>query len=142
MKIVVDRKYKKSNYTIGRLSVDGKFICNTLEDAVRGVKIPGITAIPAGLYEIDMATVSPKFMSRLWARPYNGIVPRLKNVPGFEGILIHPGNNAADTDGCILVGRNTEVGRVLQSVETYFLLMDLYLVPAFRRREKITIELH
>ena len=86
MKLKVERLWKKPGYTVGRLYVDGKFFCNTLEDTVRDLnrerKIPGKTAIPYGEYKV-VFNWSPKFGRNL---------PRLLNVPAFEGILIHPGN--------------------------------------------------
>jgi hypothetical protein len=63
------------------------------EDEIKSKKIYGETAVPTGTYKIDMSTVSPKFKNRSWARPYEGKVPRLINVKGFDGVLIHPGNS-------------------------------------------------
>lgn len=137
------RRWPRESYTIGTLSVHGQVFCNTLEDTVRdpGVKIYGKTAIPAGTYRIDMSTVSPRFASRPWALLYGGIVPRLLDVPGFTGVLLHPGNSADDTDGCILVGRNRAVGRVLDSQLTYRRLMDEVLMPAKYAGQEILIEI-
>ena len=95
----------KSGYTIGSLLLDGDYFCDTLEDPVRGAKMPGITAIPAGRYKV-IVNRSPRFGRDL---------PRLLDVPGFEGILIHRGNTAKDTAGCILVGENKEPGKVVNS---------------------------
>lgn len=132
MEIVLNRKWKKSNYTIGMLSIDGKFFCNTLEDTDRGlkdtmdvskikaIKKSHITAIPTGTYQVTLNVVSPKFGSRKFYKEVcNGKVPRLLNVKGFEGILIHSGNKAEDTDGCILVGQNKVVGQVINSQATF-----------------------
>ena len=124
-------------YTIGKLYIDGQWFSDTLEDKDRGLtmdmsieqirqkKIYGNTAIPTGTYTIDMNTISPKFKDRVWAKPYEGKIPRLQNVPGFEGVLIHPGNTAGDTLGCILVGNNTYKGMVTQSQDTFKSLMDI-----------------
>ena len=80
--------------TIGELYVDREQFCFTLEDPVRDTKIPKLTAIPYGTYAIIM-THSPKF---------GMMMPLLCGVPNYEGVRIHAGNNAKDTDGCILVG--------------------------------------
>jgi hypothetical protein len=81
--------------TFGELyGPDGSFLCHTLEDAVRKLKIYGETAIPSGRYELAI-THSPK---------YGRLMPRLIDVPFFRGVLIHPGNTEKDSEGCILVG--------------------------------------
>lgn len=130
MKILIERKWRKADYTIGILYVNGVRLCNTLEDAVRSEKVYGKTAIPAGTYRVLMNTVSQKFQDRVWAKPYGGMVPRLRNVPDFQGVLIHPGNTAADTDGCILVGDNTIKGQLTNSTNRYYELMGRMLGAA------------
>lgn len=130
MKLLLERKWRKEDYTIGKLYVNGKCLCNTLEDAVRTEKVFGKTAIPKGTYRVLMNTQSPKFEGRAWSKPYGGIVPRLRNVPDFQGVLIHVGNTAADTDGCILVGDNTEKGKLTNSTGRYYQLMGLLLNAA------------
>lgn len=132
MELTVNRKYKKQNYTIGELYIDGKFFSNTLEDADRGLdnsmsiakirelKKPSITAIPKGTYEITLDVISPRFCTNsFYKQVCNGKVPRLLNVKGFEGILIHAGNTDKDSAGCLLVGINLERGKVLKSQETF-----------------------
>ena len=135
MKILVKRIAKKNLYTIGKLYIDGTYFCDVLEDTDRGLqqsmklseilskKVPNKTAIPTGTYQIVMNIVSPKFKDRSWAKPYGGKLPRLLNVPGFDGVLIHPGNNQDDTSGCLLVGKNKAVGKVLDSQNTFKALM-------------------
>ena len=134
MKLRVERLWKKPAYTVGRLFVDGKFFCNTLEDTVRDLsnekKVYGKTAIPYGEYKV-VYNWSPKFGRNL---------PRLLNVPAFEGILIHPGNTADDSAGCILVGRNTEVGRLTESRYTSGKL-NVLIEDVQRGGESITIEI-
>ena len=137
MEILVKRIAKKSKYTIGKMYIDGQYICDTLEDADRGLnqnmslkeinnkKVYGETAVPTGTYKVDMNTVSPKFKSRTWAKPYGGKLPRLVLVPGYDGVLIHPGNKAEDTLGCILVGANKAVGQVLNSSLTFKKIMSI-----------------
>lgn len=104
LELDLQRNWQLSDRTIGDLSVDGKFLCNTLEDTERlfprlgkifGTKIFGKTAIPLGRYELVL-THSPRFKT---------ILPRLLNVPQFDGALIHKGNKPEDTHGCILVGK-------------------------------------
>lgn len=150
MEIVLNRKWKKPNYTIGVLSIDGKFFCNTLEDTDRGlkdtmdvseiktIKKPHITAIPTGTYQVTLNVVSPKFSSRKFYKEVcNGKVPRLLNVKGFDGILIHAGNKAVDTDGCILVGQNKVVGQVINSQATF---RELYKLLS-SSKDNITIKI-
>lgn len=116
MLITLDRRWPKSLYTIGRLSIDGVYLCNTLEDPVTDknkngvfdgaeVKDPGSSAIPYGLYDVEL-TWSPKFKRKL---------PLLINVPHFDGIRIHRGTTAKDTHGCIIPGINEYPGVVTHS---------------------------
>lgn len=134
MKLRVERRFLKPGYTIGRLEVDGKYFCDTLEDRVRDLsrekKIPGETAIPAGIYDV-VVNISPRFKRKL---------PRLLNVPGFEGILIHRGNTPEDTAGCILVGENKAKGRVINSTP-YELRLTEMIERAQSAGETITIEI-
>lgn len=134
MKLVLQRIYTGAEYTIGRLTVDGMRFSDTLEDPVRDLtkekKIAGNTAIPAGTYEI-VVNVSPKFKR---------LLPRLLNVPHFDGILIHRGNTAADTAGCILVGENKAKGMVLNSTPYEKRLVEMTL-EAQSSCEDITIEI-
>lgn len=137
MKLELIRRYCGNGYTIGSLLVDGVKFCDTLEDTDRGLtssmtlqeikanKVKGKTAIPTGIYHVDMSTVSPRLKKKSYAKPYGGRVPRLQGVRGFDGVLIHPGNTADDTEGCILVGRNTEVGKLTDSKATYCKLFEM-----------------
>lgn len=139
MKLLLKRIFKGPSYTIGKLYVNGVFECDTLEDTDRGLtnqmtleeikakKVYGVTAIPTGTYSINMTTVSPKFKDRAWSKPYKGILPRLENVKGYEGVLIHVGNKAEDTLGCILVGENKVKGQVINSTATFYELMTVLL---------------
>jgi len=150
MHIVVDRKYKKNNYTIGIMYIDGKYFSETLEDCDRGLtstmsttelkfrKVYGKTAIPTGTYDIRL-TYSPKFKDTEWGKTYGGKVIQIMNVREFSGVRIHPGNTADDTSGCVLCGRNLEKGKVIQSKEYYYKLMDNYIIPALRKGEDVKI---
>lgn len=119
MKIILKRIALKNTYTIGKLYIDGEYFCDTLEDTVRDLnksgkfdngekKIYGETAIPYGTYNVKW-TYSNKFKKYM---------PLIENVPSFAGIRIHAGNSSADTQGCILVGENKAVGKVLNSKNT------------------------
>ena len=108
MKIKVDRIYKGESYTIGKMYLNGEYFCDTLEDAIRPVKIPNETAIPAGTYKVEV-TYSPRFKRNL---------PLLVDVPNYTGIRIHNGSNKDHTSGCILVGFNTAKGKLTNSRKT------------------------
>ena len=151
MELKLNRIARKNGYTIGRLSINGKYFCDTLEDSDRGLsssmsldilkkkKLPHITAIPTGRYQITMDVISPKFSkSKFYQQFGEGRVPRLLNVPAYQGVLIHCGNTAKDTDGCILVGKNTKVGMVLDSRQAYTNLYPL-LEAAAKRKESIFV---
>ena len=118
MKLEIRRLYKKKDYTIGKLYIDGVYFCDTLEDAVRDEKISNQTAIPEGTYRVVLHYKSPKYSKKKAYDWCGGRLPRLLNVPNYDGILIHAGNTIKDTSGCILVGENKEVGMVLNSMST------------------------
>ena len=121
MKLILIRIARKAEYTIGRLEDEnGKRICDTLEPTWRDykggeMKIPKKSAIPEGSYRV-VVTKSQRFQKYL---------PLLVGVPGFEGVRIHAGNTSRDTEGCILVGQNLLVGKVLWSQITLEKLMEL-----------------
>jgi hypothetical protein len=132
VKLLLERLQLDPDVTIGSLSVDDAFECWVCEDTVRapGVKIAGQTAIPAGTYAVDI-TFSPRFQQPL---------PLVLNVPGFEGIRIHPGNTAADTEGCLLPGQMRLPKSVGQS-RAAFKALFLKLSSAKARGETITLEI-
>lgn len=117
MIIELVRKYPKPTYTIGQLFIDGQYFCDTCEDADRGLdqtmpvpeilkrKIQNETAIPTGEYIVRF-TYSPRFKR---------LMPQIENVKGFSGVRIHAGNTAKDTEGCVLLGKNTIKGGVTNS---------------------------
>ena len=153
MKLLVERKWKKNTYTIGRLYIDGKLFCNTLEDKDRGLKQTDLlsyirkkkvyaeTAIPTGIYKVRMDIKSPKYSTYTWYKNLcKGYMPRIMNVPGFDGILIHTGSTALDSAGCLLVGKNTKVGMLTETKNTF---ADLYkqMKAAYDKGDEITIEI-
>lgn len=137
MKLLLKRIAKKPNYTIGHLYIDNKYFCDTIEDkdrdltssmgatAILAKKVANETAIPTGTYKVNMNTVSPKFKDKVWAKKWKGIVPRLIDVPGYVGILIHPGADQNSTSGCLIVGQNKQVGKVINSQITWHSLMEI-----------------
>jgi len=148
MKIAVRREYKLQEYTIGKMYLNEVYFCDTLEDTDRGltqsmsvdevlkIKVKGETAIPSGIYNVDMNTVSPKYVSYEVYKFCDAKLPRLLNVPGYEGILIHIGNTAKDTEGCILVGENKVKGQVINSTVTFTRLYN-----ELKKYKNITIEI-
>lgn len=110
MKLSVIRDVRTQDYTLGTFYVDGAFFCYTVEDAVRDTKIFGKTAIPEGNYQVKL-TMSNRFKK---------LLPLLISVPGFEGVRIHSGNTAADTEGCVLIG----IGRTINGVSFSRKAMD------------------
>lgn len=135
MKLVLKRINNQDNYCEGKLYIDGIYQCDVIEDTDRALtnemsiaeiqskKVYGETAIPKGTYQITLDVVSPKFKDRSWATFCEGKLPRLLDVPGFEGVLIHVGNKAADSLGCLLVGQKSSDGIVSNSTQTF---KDLY----------------
>ena len=150
MKILVKRIAKKATYTIGKMYLDGEFFCNTIEDKDRGlrsdmsieeikkIKIPSVTAIPTGTYKITIDVISPKFSKKAAYQYIGGKLPRLIGVKGFDGILIHQGTTEKDSAGCLIVGKNTIVGKVTQS-QTTFRALYAKMKEAKERGEEITI---
>lgn len=121
MRLTLKRIANRPTYCIGDLYINGKWFCSTLEDTDRGLnssmseeelrkmKIKGETAIPVGIYKVIL-NYSPK---------YKRVMPLITNVPAYSGIRIHSGNSAKDTEGCLLVGKNTIVGRLTDSRKCY-----------------------
>lgn len=152
IKLTLERRYKKKDYTIGILFINGEYFCETLEDTDRGLddkmdlnyikkkKIKDRTAIPTGTYEVDMTKVSPKYSNYAkypYTKEFQAKMPRLRNVKGFDGILIHAGNNHNHTSGCILVGQNKEKGKLLNSQAIW---KELMLILRKAKRVTITIK--
>ena len=112
MQLKLIRDGLKPGYTTGKLFIDGKLFCYTLEDTVRpqGVKVDGATAIAPGTYRV-IISMSPRFKR---------LMPLLLEVPGFTGVRIHAGNRAEDTEGCVLVGFERLPGGVISKSKLAF----------------------
>lgn len=147
MRIKLGREWRKKAYTISRVFIngerfgDGQKWCSALEDTDRGLhdamsvseikalKIKGETAIPRGVYEVRI-TYSAKFRRNL---------PLLVGVKGYEGVRMHAGNTARDTEGCILFGVNDAVGRVSNS-KYWFAKIYALIEAASKKGERVWIE--
>lgn len=120
-KLTLTRIAKRADYTIGILEDEnGSKICDTLEPTWRNykggeLKLPKKSAVPEGTYPVVVTK----------SRRFGRYLPLLVGVPGFEGIRIHSGNTSDDTEGCILVGQNLMVGKVVWSRITLEKLMRL-----------------
>ena len=149
MKISLVRIANKKTYCIGRLYVDGTYVCDTIEDVDLGLdqswslekikqkKVKSKTAIPTGTYEVTLNIVSPKFSKIAYYKQFcNGRVPRLLRVPGFDGILMHIGKDERSSAGCLIVGYNTIVGKVTNSQQAFEKLYAL-----LKNADNITIEI-
>lgn len=136
MILSLKRTIRRDGWTLGELSIDGKFECYTLEDTDRRVewmpqaKLPGETAIPRGAYRVVLSE-SPKLGYE---------TPELLDVPCFNHIRIHIGNFPSNTEGCILVGRQWSPGSVWKSREA-FEALHAKLTTAVRNGWEIWIEI-
>ena len=140
--LTLERKYFRETYTIGRLSLNGEYFSDTLEDKTRDLnhdgdlddpgeeKVYGETAIPYGRYKITVVK-SPKFKRML---------PYIHNVWGFEGILIHRGRYPIHTSGCVLVGKNKIKGGLVDSA-IYEERLTAILLRAQENKEEIYINI-
>ena len=142
-------KYTKS-VTMGKMFIDGEFICDTLERASAGtnkftstekilvLKSKGFRAIGEGTYKLIL-DVSDRFSSRAFYRGIGGLLPHVLDVTGFAGVRIHCGNSIMDTEGCILVGKKTSEGWITGSRQAYKRLMVGYLLKWKENKEEAII---
>ena len=145
MELQVNRIFLGVNYTIGKFMIDGKYFCDTIEDAVRKLpdkcpttifgapckckeKIQSKTAIPSGTYKVTVG-MSPRFKRKL---------PIIMNVPHFLGILIHNGTSEESSSGCIILGENKVKGKVQNGTKYMNELTDL-LINEMSQGNPITI---
>lgn len=126
MEIVIKRIFCGCKYTIGKLFVDGNYLCDTLEPAVSADSYP---AIPLGSYTVNL----------VWSPKFRNYMLRLE-VPSRSGILIHAGNNRLDTQGCILLGENKMVGCVLNSRKYVDCLRSLVAIDMHSRNKKVIVK--
>lgn len=157
MKLLLKRIAKKDKYTIGHLYMQDRQnkqwvkLCDTIEDKDRNLdqsmseaniaklKVKHQTAIPTGTYKIIMNVVSGTFSKKQKYKDFcGGKLPRLQYVKGFSGILIHAGIDENSSSGCIIVGQNKQVGKVINSWETFKMVYKL-LKDTADRSETITL---
>ena len=151
MKILVKRTFNNKLYCISHIYVDGVYICDAIEDTDRGLdnsmsvsdikkkKVYAQTAIPTGTYDLTIDIISPKFYQKPYYKSFcNGYVPRVLNVKGFDGILIHKGVNQNSSAGCLIVGYNTIKGQVTNTQQAFEKLYKLF-KQAKNKKEKMTI---
>ena len=152
MKLTVLRETPKDTYTPGKLYIDGEFFSDTLEDFDRNLtqdmsigeiqskKIYGETAIPKGIYKITLDVVSPKFSQYpFYMDTCQGRLPRLVDVPGYEGVLIHVADGWKKDkllQGCIGIGERQSDGSLLNGKETF---RKLY--KKIKEQDNLTIEI-
>ena len=144
-------KYTKS-VTMGKMFVDGKWVCDTLERASAGtnkftsvekillLKSKGFKAIGEGSYKLNL-DLSDRFSNKEFYKGLGGLLPHILGVKGFEGVRIHCGNSIKDTEGCILVGKKTTEGWITESRQTYKRLMIDYLLKWKENKEEAIISI-
>jgi len=131
MKLTLTRKIYTDRSTIGTLDIDGVRECDTLEDMTRrpDVKIYGKTAIPGGAYKV-VITHSNRFKKDL---------PLLLNVPNYEGVRIHTGNDDNNTEGCILVGTAGKQADWISGSVVAMNALQPKIAAALARKETVTL---
>ena len=152
MKVLIKRIFNNQKYCISHVYVDGVYVCDAIEDTDRGWhngmsdayirnnKVYAKSAIPVGEYNITLNIVSPKFNQKPYYNKFcNGKLPRVLNVPGFDGILWHRGRTEKDSAGCLILGYNTIKGQVTNSQQAFEKLYKI-LQEANKNGEKITAE--
>ena len=141
MKLLLKREPCESSWTNGKLYIDGTFFCDTIEDRdrhlsdnmsleeIQDIKVYGETAIPTGIYRVVLDVISPKFSKyKFYQDVCGGKLPRLLNVRGFEGILIHVADGYKKDkllQGCIGIGIRQNDGSLLKSKETFQKFYDM-----------------
>lgn len=153
MKIEMKRIFTNGRYTISHIYAYGVYVSDAIEDTDRGLddsmsvndirkkKVYAKTAIPTGTYDLTIDIISPKFVQKPYYKKFcDGKLPRLLNVPGFDGILMHRGATERDSAGCVILGYNKIKGQVVNSQEAFEKLYKI-LEEANKRKEKITIEI-
>lgn len=134
MRLKVIRDDETPERSLGKLYADDSYICETCEDADRhmedgGEKVNGQTAIPRGLYKVVNS----------YSHRFRKILPEVIGVPGFSGVRIHGGNSAADTLGCILVGRVRTENGIANCAATVQRIIDM-IDNAEEHGEIVTLE--
>lgn len=110
IKYTLQRLDNKSDSSVGALYRENQFLCFTIEDEKRDVKVEGETRIPAGTYEVKLReVVSPltkKYRSKFKWFDWH---LEIQDVPDFNWVYIHLGNFESNTDGCLLVNKGVNI---------------------------------
>lgn len=147
MNLIAVRLNDNGKNTLGKLFIDGKFQCYTLEDTWRPQKIQHLTRVPAGTYDITLRTEGgfhQKYAnhSNQNIRNHHEGMLWIRNVPGYEFILIHIGNYEINTSGCLLVGKDYafgDKGRMITYSAVAYAEMYPKVADAINQGEKVTI---
>lgn len=150
MELRIKRIKKTEKVTIGTLSINGAYVCDTLEDKDRGLestdslvdinklKVKAETAIPTGKYKVTLKVQSPRFAAKSYYKKFcGGYLPRILDVKGFSGVLIHRGVNETHTEGCVLVGKAS--GNILVDSQRCFETVYKKLKEASDKGETINL---
>lgn len=144
MKLKVIRYHSTEDYTLGMLlnvSKGIEFLCYTLEDEHRDVKVKGETRIPSGTYSITLRQEGgfhTKYEEK-YGKMHKGML-WVRDVPGFEYILIHTGNTDEHTAGCLLVGNTSDIKGFVGSSTTAYKRIYPAIAKALESGEAVTIE--
>ena len=150
LEILVERYDYGKDYTMGRMYVEGMIFGDSIEPPsrhlsnsmslaeIKAKKVYGKTAIPCGRYELEWR-VSPSLKNRSYAQKYSGKFPYLKDVPGWSDVMFHPFNYGRESKGCIAVGEKFKDGVLMKATQGYQDLMDYYIVPAFKRGQRVFV---
>lgn len=129
MRLALLRYGEGDDSTLGLMLVDASFECYTLEDEHRAEKVPGETRIPNGLYRVAfrevLSALTLKYRERF---PWFTWHIEIQDVPNFEFVYVHIGNDDDDTDACVLVGDEANnntinsgyIGRSTQAYERLY----------------------
>jgi hypothetical protein len=140
--IISVQRYKESDqWTLSKVFIDGVLEAVGLEDEKREKKVMHETRIPEGVYKITLRTFGGHHERYLKKFPEHKGMLWVRDVPGFQDILIHIGNTEKDTSGCLLLGSKADekLGTISGSTIAYRKFYKKVLA-ALEADEDVTIE--